>query len=251
MRKIERLLAILTIALFAIGEINAQCEPDTINCIDTGDPGQICPSVLPDVTVNEPYDQVITVIAPDTAEALGSDIPLVYITVDSVLNLPTGIEYFANADKFYPDSIYCIQIVGTPTQAGEFQLFIYVTPYIYNAFLDDIIAGPQVTDSTSVVITVHETSGIDPYPMHEFRVLPNAPNPFSDVTRLGFYTPFDDRIELEVYNILGKLMHEEMQGAPPGEHFFQFDGSGLLPGTYFYRITNSSEFYTGKFIKSR
>ena len=33
--------------------------------------------------------------------------------------------------------------------------------------------------------------------------------------------------------------------------YFQFDGSGLLPGTYFYRITNSSDFYTGKFIKSR
>ena len=82
------------------------------------------------------------------------------------------------------------------------------------------IAGPQIVDDTSVVMTVHETSGIDPYPMHEFRVLPNVPNPFSDVTRLGFYTPFDDRIELKVYNILGKLMHEEMQGSPPGEYLF-------------------------------
>ena len=108
-----------------------------------------------------------------------------------------------------------------------------------------------MVDSSSVVLTVNETSGIDPYQIHEFRVLPNVPNPFSDATRLGFFTPFDDRIELKVYNILGKLMHEEMQGAPPGEHYFQFDGSTLLPGTYFYRITNSSKYYTGKFIKSR
>jgi hypothetical protein len=250
MRKLAGLLAILTISLFTVTETHAQCEPDT-NCVDTGDPGQICPSVLPNVTVNEPYDEVVTVIAPDTAYVLNSEIPLSYITVDSVLNLPPGIDYYANADIFYPDSIYCIQIVGTPTQAGEFQLHIYVTPYIYNEILDDIIAVNQVIDSTSVVLTVQETSGIDPYQVHEFRVLPNTPNPFSEVTRLGFYTPFDDRIELKVYSILGKLMHEEIQGAPPGEHFFQFDGSGLLPGTYFYRISNSSEFYTGKFIKSR
>jgi len=46
-------------------------------------------------------------------------------------------------------------------------------------------------------------------------------------------------------------MYEEKQGCPPGEYYFDFDGSALLPGTYFYRITNSSGHYTGKFIKTR
>ena len=68
---------------------------------------------------------------------------------------------------------------------------------------------------------------------------------------MGFYTPSDDRIKLQVYNILGELMYEEAQGASPGEHRFDFNGSMLLPGTYFYRVNNSQRLYTGKFIKSK
>ncbi len=249
MKNFARILAILSISVIVVAETSAQCTPDTVNCIDTGNPGQICPSVLPEVTVNIPYDESITVLAPATFDYLGNIINIAYIVVDSVNNLPPGIEYISSASRFYPDSAYCIQIFGTPTQAGEYPLSIYVTPYI--TYLNTIIAATQMADDTSVVMTVHGTSGIDPFQVQEFKVLPTVPNPFTDITMLGFFTPFDDRIELKVYNILGELMHEEMQGASPGTHFFQFDGNALLPGTYFYRVTNSKKFYTGKFIKSR
>ena len=250
MKKLARLCVILCISVFSVAETSAQCEPDTANCKDTGDPGQICPKNLPEATVNQPYDEVITVIAPDTASVSNIQIGLAYIVIDSVNGLPDGIEYYTNAIKFYPDSVYCVQIVGTPTEAGDFPLSIYVTAFVDIGTGEPISAG-QVVDDTSVVLTVQEPSGIDPYQVNEFQVLPNVPNPFVDITKLGFFTPFDDRIQLEVYNILGELMHEEMQGSPPGEHYFKFNGSGLLPGTYFYRVTNSTRFYTGKFIKSR
>jgi hypothetical protein len=229
MKKIIQLFAVLAISAFMVTETYSQCEPDTITCIDTGNPGQICPDSLPQVIVNTPYDQSITVLAPSTFDYLGNVIDVAYIVVDSVLNLPPGIEYFASATQFYPDSAYCIQIVGTPTVEGDFPLAIHVTPFIN--YLDNIVATPQIVDDTSVVMTVLGPSGLNPFKINEFRVLPNIPNPFSEMTRLGFYTPFDDRIELEVYNILGELMHEERQGAPPGEHFFQFNGSNL-----FYQI---------------
>lgn len=248
MRRFAQTLAIIAISVCTGTQVYAQCEPDTA-CKDTGLPGEICPRELTDATVNVAYNEAITVIPPGSFEYLGNVIEVVYIVVDSVLNLPPGIDYYPNAAQFYPDTAYCIQITGTPTEAGDFPLHIHVTPFI------DLGTGPisagQIVDDTSVVMTVLEPSGIDPYQIYEFRVLPNVPNPFSDVTRLGFFTPFDDRIQLQVYNILGELMHEEMQGSPPGEHYFRFDGSGLLPGTYFYRVTNSSRFYTGKFIKSR
>lgn len=249
MKTFARIFAIFTISAFAVAETTAQCVPDTVNCIDTGNPGQICPSVLPEVTVNIAYDESITVLAPATFDYLGNTINVAYIVVDSVKNLPPGIDYIASAIKFYPDSAYCIQIYGTPTQAGDYPLSIYVTPYIN--YLNTIIAGNQMSDDTSVVMTVLATSGVNPFQVQEFQVLPTVPNPFTEFTRLGFYTPFDDRVELKVYNILGELMHEELQGASPGEHYFGFDGNGLLPGTYFYRVTNSKKFYTGKFIKSR
>jgi len=249
MKRFTGLAATIICASVALMEVTAQCEPDTVNCQDIGDPGQICPRNLPDGTVDVAYDESITVLAPPTFDYQGTLIDVAYIIVDSVLNLPPGIGYLASAEKFYPDSAYCIQVSGTPEEEGDYPLSIYVTPFIN--YLGSIIQGPQILDSTSVVMTVHGTSSIDPFKVDDFQVLPIYPNPFSEVARIGFYTPFDDRISLKVYNILGELMHEETQGSPPGEHFFHFDGNELLPGTYFYRITNRSQFYTGKFIKSR
>jgi len=248
MKYTRTFFAVLAIAIIPALALSAQCEPDTVNCEDSESPVLMCPRLLPEVNVNEPYDEVITVIPPGTYDYLGTVINIEYITVDSIGNLPPGIEYFPNAEIFYPDTAYCVQIVGTPTEAGKFPLSITVSAFV------DLGTGPiavQIVDDTSVVMTVHWPAGVDPNKTHEFQVLPNAPNPFSDVTRLGFYTPFDDHIQLQVYNILGELMHEEMRGSPPGEHYFNFNGSALTPGTYFYRVTNSSQLFTGKFIKSR
>ncbi|MFO7932636.1 MAG: T9SS type A sorting domain-containing protein [Bacteroidales bacterium] len=244
-RKVASLQLLLIAGITAYG----QCVPDTANCKDTGEPGEICPRYLPEATVNTSYDETITIIPPGEAVVNETSLDIVYIQIDSVINIPDGIDYFPNATKFYADSAYCIQITGTPTTAGEFDLAIYVSPFIF--YLNDTIKGPQVVNDTSVTMVVHEASGIDPYRSLEFQVIQNVPNPFSEVTRLGFYTPFDDRIELNVFNILGELMYQEKRGAPPGKHYFDFDGSSLQPGTYFYRISNSSGHYTGKFIKSR
>ena len=243
---------LVTLALSAsifLVEVAGQCEPDTVNCVDTGTPGQICPRNLPDGTLGVSYDESITVLAPPTFEYQGNLIDVAYIIVDSVLNLPPGIEYWASAEQFYPDSAYCIQVFGTPEQEGEFQLAIYVTPFI--TYLGTIIQGEQVVNDTSVVMTVNGPSSIDPSGADEFEVLPVFPNPFSEVAKLGFYTPSGDEVNLKVFNILGEMMHEETVEVSPGEHYFRFDGNKLQAGTYFYRVTNSAQYYTGKFIKSR
>jgi hypothetical protein len=248
MKYLNTLLLVLALAIFPLLKLSAQCEPDTANCEDSVGTVFMCPRLLPEVNVNEHYDEVITVIPPGTYDYLGNVINIEYIIVDSIGNLPPGIEYFPNAEVFYPDTAYCVQIVGTPTEAGRFPLSITVSAFVY---LGPSLIAVQIVDDTSVVMTVHWPAGLDPYKINQFQVLPSAPNPFSEKTRLGFYTPFDDHIKLQVYNILGKLMHEEMLGAPPGEHYFDFTGGSLNPGTYFYRVTNNSDLFTGKFIKSR
>jgi len=251
MKRLIRLIAIAVFGLFAGHGLYGQCEPDIENCKDTLDPGEICPRELPDATENVEYDEVITVIPPDTITSGDFIVPIDYIVVDSVTNLPEGITYEANADKFYADSVYCIQISGTPVMAGVYNLAIYVTPWIFLIPGQPSVPVEVPPDDTSIVMTVNEPAGVDPTQSYDFRVLQNIPNPFSEVTRIGFFTPFDDRIELEVYNILGELMHSEKQGAPPGEHYFEFDGHALQPGTYIYRVTNHKEVFTGKFVKAR
>jgi hypothetical protein len=235
--------------LFTGTTVFGQCEPDLENCKDTDEPGQICPMFLPQATVNAYYDEVITVIPPGEVTFGTSTVLINYITVDSITNLPEGISYAANAERFYADSAYCFQIFGIPVEVGSDTLSIYVTPYIFVG--TSTIPGPQAVNDTSVVMTVAESSGINPGQFSDFHLLPNKPNPFPDITTIGFFTPFDALIQLQVYNILGTLVYEEKQGFPPGEYIFNFNGRSLPPGTYFYRVTSNEEYRTGKLIKTK
>ncbi len=244
-----RLLLILVLAIFSGMKLFAQCDPDTANCEDIGDPGQFCPLNLPQAGLNVLYDEVVTIIAPGSylIGELG-EVEIYYIEIDSVKNLPPGIDYFPNADILYPDTAYCIQLTGTPSRTGEYALSIYITATV------DFLGNPfpfQVVDDSSVVITVVEVLGIDPNHNSEFQVFQNVPNPFSEVTRLSYYTPNQGQIELSVYNILGVLVHQETELAVPGKHHFNFNGSELQPGTYLYRVETGEGYFSGKFMKSR
>jgi len=241
-------LLILIMLIFTGEILSAQCVPDTENCVDTGDPGQFCPLNLPKAGLNVLYDEVVTVIPPGSYEILGTELTILYIEIDSVKNIPPGISYFPNADRLYPDTAYCIQLTGIPTQTGEYPLTIFISATV------DLLGTPttaQVVDTSSIVVTVVEILGIDPNQISDFQVSQNAPNPFSDLTRLAYYTPLEDRIELKVYNLLGVLIHQESKIVPRGEHYFEFDGSGLQSGTYFYRAESSKAYFSGKLIKSR
>jgi hypothetical protein len=201
--------------------------------------------------LDQPYEAILTIIPPSQFEFEGNRLNIAYIEIDSVLNFPPGITYAANAGRFYADSAYCVLISGVPAQEGIFTLSLYVTPYIRIPLLG-IIKGPQALDNTSVVITVQNIiTSTEFSTTKQFEVLQNIPNPFSQSTRIGFYTPVRDNINLKIYTILGELIHEESRLVDPGEHFFRFDGSELLAGSYLYLVTSGSSHFTRKLIKTR
>jgi hypothetical protein len=248
MKRTATILTTLIVGIFTSVLISAQCEPDTANCKDIGDPGQFCPLELPEAGLNVLYDEVVTIIPPGSYNIWGNELTIHYIEIDSVKNLPPGIDYFPNAVIFHPDTAYCIQLTGIPSEAGVFALSIHIGATV------DLFGTPTralVVDSTSVVITVVENLGIEPNQITEFQVFQNVPNPFSFRTSLAYYTPKQERIELSIYNILGILVHQESELAAPGKHNFNFDGSELQPGTYLYRVEISEDYFTGKFMKSR
>ena len=248
MKRFLHILAALIAGLFLTAQLSAQCTPDP-GCLGTLQPGEYCPEDFPPLLLNVPYDEVITFMLALEIEREGTTYTLDSIAVDSVRNIPPGMTYSSNANGYVPDSAYCSQLSGTPTQAGEFALAFYLEPFV------DFGSGPvslgQFIDDTSVVVTVYGSTGIDPRQADQFQILPIVPNPFSEITRISFYTPYQERVSLQVYNILGKLMYEETQSASSGEQEFEFTGGELLPGTYFYRVINSRKLYTGKFIKSK
>jgi len=250
MKKAVHVLIAILAGLLAYDNLAAQCIPDTVNCVDTtGNPGEICPLDLPDATLNALYDETVTIIPPGTYPILGQELTIFYIEIDSVLNLPPGIDYYPNADIFYPDTAYCIQLNGTPTETGVFGLAIHITATV--DFNLEVPLEVQVVDDTSLSISVVAEVGLDLNHGTEFSIIPSVPNPFSDRTRMAFFTPRQERVELYVYDILGSRVHYESVYAAPGPHDFSFNGSQLQPGTYLYRVAVRGKYFTGKLIKSR
>lgn len=247
MKNRAKFLALLTIVMLAGAQLFAQpCIPDP-DCVDDDDkPGQFCPLDLKIGLVNKAYSETVTVIPPGTIPGLG--VTIHYIEIDSVLNMPPGIDYFPSEDTLYPGTAYCIQLSGTPTQVGKDTLAVYITATI------DLLGTPtpfNVVDDTSLVMTIQESLGIIQNQASEFTVYPNVPNPFTELTRLEYYSPFKDRIELNVYNTLGVLVHHESEAVQPGKHIFRFDGRDLQPGTYLYRAKSGLTSVSGKLVKSR
>lgn len=226
----------------------AQCEPDTVHCKDTLLPGEICPLILPDGYVNEQYEQVFTVIPPSEAQTQYGLVNVVKIVIDTIVNIPDGLNYIANSDTFYVDTAYCVLVSGIPTTPGTYDLEIRVIPYIYS-IITGVFKGDTVVDDTSLTITIHEQAGLEDFYGIEFSILDATPNPYRNTTRIGFYTQRQDIVELRIYNLLGQLVYNEINNYPSGKNWFHFNGAILKPGTYLYRISNSTESVTRKLIR--
>ncbi len=70
----------------------------------------------------------------------------------------------------------------------------------------------------------------------------NYPNPFNPSTSISFDVPSTANVRIEVYNTLGQLVAELLNGeVTPGRHTVSFDASGLPSGLYMVRM-QSGEF---------
>ncbi len=77
----------------------------------------------------------------------------------------------------------------------------------------------------------------------------NYPNPFKSSTTIRFKLEDASNVNLEVYNLRGqkiKTLVSQMKSS--GTHSVNFDGSGLKPGVYMYRIQAGESIQTGKMI---
>ncbi len=75
------------------------------------------------------------------------------------------------------------------------------------------------------------------YPLKEFILYQNHPNPFNQNTVISWHLTVSSHVELTVYNVLGEkvaaLLSKRMN---PGKYTYQFDGEFLTSGIYYYRF---------------
>lgn len=76
-----------------------------------------------------------------------------------------------------------------------------------------------------------------------FNLSQNYPNPFNPVTKIDYQLPFDSRVRIVVYDMLGRevkiLTNSEMKQA--GFYTLELNASTLSSGTYFYRMIANSQ----------
>jgi hypothetical protein len=248
MKKLIYSLVFVVSAIFlSIPLSYAQCEPDTVTCKDTLLPGEFCPRLLPDGYLGQPYSEVITIIPPDKFNFNNQEVSIVKIIVTDVKNMPPGIGYEANAPEFFPDTAYCVLLSGTPDTAGVYNLGITVTAYVDLGPLGTI-AVEDITDDTSVSITIHAGSGLDEAVWKDQFVI-CGPNPFNTTTMISMKSGAIDDAELIVYNILGSIVYREQMRTSSGINRFRFDGQDLRHGTYIYHVSTKDKIYTNRLLK--
>jgi len=90
----------------------------------------------------------------------------------------------------------------------------------------------------SLVTSVDES--LETIPV-QFNLYQNYPNPFNPVTNIRFDVPFTQKVELSVYDVLGRKVKELYNDiATAGQYTFEFNAADLASGVYFYRIKTDS-----------
>jgi len=83
---------------------------------------------------------------------------------------------------------------------------------------------------------------------HEFLLLPAYPNPFNPSTQLRFQLPERARVDMTIYDVLGRKVAEPLKATmfTSGVHSVAFNASNLASGTYLIRISANGQTRTGK-----
>lgn len=65
----------------------------------------------------------------------------------------------------------------------------------------------------------------------------NYPNPFNPVTKIDYELPFDSKVSLKMYDLLGRVIKEVVnENQKAGFYTVQFNAGNLSSGIYFYRL---------------
>ena len=234
----------LTFAFYLISFISkAQCTA-ALDCADT----LFCPQVLPVAYVGKPYDQTITVKIPVNVKYQLFNATIDSVIIDSIGNKPKNFTYEPNpANHFNGGQLGCIRFFGTPIMSDT---SIHKITIYYRFFGQYLLGSAVLPSSYDLPIEILDTTptGIAKTEAFKFNVSQNVPNPFAKKTEIEVSSPNNAKIELNIYNIVGKLVRTEKYSVSAGISKIIFESNSLPAGIYFYKISNGSQTATHRMI---
>lgn len=101
------------------------------------------------------------------------------------------------------------------------------------------------TDSINIVTSIEDEPGV----ITDFSLMQNFPNPFNPVTTIRFQMPYSQKVELKIYDVLGREVKELFNDiAPAGVITIEFNAGDLASGVYIYRLKTENFMDSKKLI---
>jgi phosphatidylserine/phosphatidylglycerophosphate/cardiolipin synthase-like enzyme len=102
------------------------------------------------------------------------------------------------------------------------------------------------TDNITIITGIEDYDGNIPA---DYSLNQNYPNPFNPITNISFALPKSQKVELIIYDILGRKVRELYNDvAPAGTITVQFKAEDLASGMYIYRLKTNNFSATKKMV---
>ena len=179
-----------------------------------------------------------------TAKVVDRDVILNWTTATETNNLGFEVEK-RNQNEQNWSSIGFVKSAGTTTESQNYSFKdskVESGKYSYRLKIVDMDGTYQYSNEIEVEVGL---------PL-EFSLSQNYPNPFNPTTTINFSLPFESRVTLKVFNVLGEKVAVLFDGIKSaGYHDIVLNGSNLASGMYIYTIEASTLDGLKKFSSSK
>jgi hypothetical protein len=190
---------------------------------------------------------VVSVKVPADGSDFGQPLTTIqHVDIVGVDSLAPGLSYTCNPPscKFPGNSNGCILVSGTPTTAWDHKMTVHAMAYVKILFVNT--SQPQTL--TGFYSVVENLAGIENIGMYDVELGQNTPNPFNDITSIAFTAGNANEVDLNIYNMLGSLIHTQKIDTKTGLNTITLQAELFIPGIYIYSIGNKGNVSVRKMI---
>ncbi|PSR11789.1 MAG: hypothetical protein C7N36_14785 [Bacteroidetes bacterium] len=197
--------------------------------------------------IGQPYQQSFTLRVPSSFSFQGITLPITSAslpTTGALSGQPAGITYLCDPPNcvFNVNTLGCILLYGTPTAANTPETFdLMITASIQTQFAPVPITFPGAVAPGNyyLILDAADNCVSSAYERNSQIVgIKNQPNPFGQQTTIDVESVVIGDFQFEVFNLLGKRMHQQTVHLFTGNNQFTFDAGNMADGTYFYSLSN-------------